>query len=166
MPARVAFLSIAMALFVCGQAAADARHDCIAKCEATAQACFNAAHAKYDACKPAANKGCAATPPADKFKCLTTALKACTTNRTAETGPCRAAFDACYATCGPRPADQADFWCTLDADSVATTDKVRTDAFCTGEPGRPAQEQLDTCIKKYRPTDPAMGYSLECEPLP
>ncbi|MDQ8700736.1 hypothetical protein [Hyphomicrobium sp. LHD-15] len=160
----IALVTLAAAVLAC-PAQADPRTACITACEATAQTCMGASHAKYDACKPAANKQCANTVAAEKFKCLTTALRACNTNHSAELEPCRTTFDTCYAACGPHPADTTNFWCALNADSVATSVTTRKDVFCAGTPGLTPADQLESCVKRHTPTDPAMGFSLDCEPL-
>lgn len=162
----IGIAALLAALLATAPATADNRTPCVAACESTAAACAAAGHATYDACKPAANKGCAATSPADKFKCLTTALQACTTTRSAATSACHTAFKSCHAACGAAPEGQAEFWCTLDADNVASNVKVRKTALCSGTPGTPPQDQHDACIKRFMPTDPSMGFSLDCELLP
>ncbi|HRN89554.1 hypothetical protein [Hyphomicrobium sp.] len=146
-------------------AAADDRTICLAACEETTQTCLDAVYDTYDACSPAANESCERATPTEQTKCLSTALQACTRTRTSETQSCRATLKSCAATCGPRDAGQYEFWCELDAD-IATDDvHVRMNAFCVGPPGASPGEQHDYCMKLFTPTDPAMGYSLDCNPL-
>jgi len=149
-----------------GRASADERAACIAACEATAQACLYGAHARYDACKPALRKTCAAKPMPELFECMRTGIRACAATHSAEVEPCRPAFDTCYAACGPRPADLAEFWCDLDSDPPASDATVRKEAFCPGTPGKPGQEQWEACMARFKPTDPATSYSLDCDLLP
>ena len=158
-------LSIAVALMTGIPASAGTRASCIALCEATAQACLAAAHTKYDGCKPAARTTCAPKPPSEMFACLTTALKSCVTTRSDEEGPCRETFKSCYAACGPGEPRQTDFWCELDASSTATDVKTRKQVFCGGSAGKSGDEQWAHCAEPLKPTDPTVGYSLECTPL-
>jgi hypothetical protein len=165
MRTRPCIATLVTAIFACGHAVAADRAACVAACETAAQVCMTATHDTYDACKPAANRGCASALPADKFRCLTTALKACSAARSSGTDSCRTAHGDCHAACGPRPADTYEFWCELDADSVATATQTRKQTVCTGTPGQSPREQQDHCMKQLTPTDPAMGFSLDCEPL-
>ena len=48
-------------------ASAETRDACTKTCETTAKSCFSAAYVKHDTCQPAANKGCATVPPANKL---------------------------------------------------------------------------------------------------
>ena len=157
----------AATLLVCGSASADTRSACIAACDAVAQTCMRTAHETYDACKPAARRTCAPKPPAEQFDCLSTAGMACSRTHSTQTEPCRVNFTTCYAACGPRPATQVDFWCTLDADAPigAGTGKVYKDAFCAGTPGQAPLDQHARCMKLFTPSDSAIGFSLGCDPL-
>ncbi len=156
---------VAAALVVCGSARADTRSACIAACDAAAQSCMRTAHESYEACKPAARTTCARKPPAELPSCLGSAAKACNATHAAQTGPCRTTFATCYATCGPRPATQVDFWCELDADATTGSGKTYKDAFCPGTPGQAPLDQHGRCMKLFAPSDPAIGFSLDCEPL-
>jgi hypothetical protein len=119
----------------------------------------------YDACKPAARTTCALKPPAEQFACLSTAGRTCSTTHSAQTEPCRVNFTTCYAACGPRPATQVDFWCELDADAPTAAGKVYKNAFCAGTPGRAPLDQHARCMKLFAPSDPAIGFSLDCNAL-
>ncbi|MGE0022862.1 MAG: hypothetical protein AB7S70_04430 [Hyphomicrobium sp.] len=156
----------AVLLLAGGSAHADERATCIAACEATAQSCLLGAHATYDACKPALRKTCAAKPMSELFECMKTGMKACAATHSTEVEPCRPAFDACYAACGQRPADLAEFWCDLDSDPPASDTKIRKEALCAGAPGAPPQVQWEACMARFKPTDPATSYSLACDQLP
>ena len=156
---------LAATLFVCGSASADMRSACIAACDAIAQTCMRAAHETYDACKPAARTACALKPPAEQFDCLSTAGRTCSRTHSAQTEPCRVNFTTCYATCGPRPATQVDFWCELDADATIGAGKAYKDAFCAGTPGQTPSDQHGRCMKLFTPSDPAIGFSLGCKAL-
>ena len=83
-----------------------------------ASPCWRTAHETYEACKPAARTTCAPKPAAEQFDCLSTAGRTCVRTHSAQKEPCRENFTTCYAACGPRPATQVDFWCTLDADAA------------------------------------------------
>jgi len=156
---------LATTLLAGGGAGADTRSACIAACEATAQACMRTAHDTYEACKPAARRACAPKPPAELTTCLTTTVKACSSTHSDQTGPCRTSFTSCYAACGPRPANQVDFWCELDADASSGSGKVYKEAFCPGTPGQAPVDQHISCMKLLAPGDPAIGFSLDCNPL-
>jgi hypothetical protein len=156
---------LAAALLVCGSAAADTRSACIAACDATAQTCMRTAHETYEACKPAARTACAPKPSAEQFDCLSTAGRTCSRTHSTQTEPCRATFTACYAACGPRPATQVDFWCELNADAPTGAGKTYKDAFCAGTPGQAALDQHARCMKLFTPSDPAIGFSLDCDAL-
>lgn len=146
-------------------AAADDRMACLAACEEATQTCLDPVYETYDACGPAANESCERAPQAEKMTCLSTALQACTRTRLSETQACRATLKSCAATCGPRSAGQYEFWCELEADMPTDDVHVRMNAFCVGPPGASPGEQHDNCVKLFTPTDPAMGYSLDCSPL-
>lgn len=161
-----ALLAFLAACLVGSAATADERSACLAACETAARSCYESANTKYDACKPAANKGCAPVLPAEKFECLSSALKSCARTRSAETEPCPQKFEGCYAACGPRPSGTVDFWCMLDADSPASNAKVRKYALCGGPQGLSGGDQHAHCMKLFTPKDPAMGFSLDCAPLP
>lgn len=152
-------------LLAIGSASADTRSACIAACDATAQACMRTAHDTYEACKPAARRACASKPPADLNACLTTIARTCTRTHSDETEPCRTTFRTCHAACGPGPATQVDFWCQLNADAASGGGKTYKDAFCSGTPGRAPLDQHAHCIKLFTPSNPALGYSLDCDPL-
>ena len=107
--------SVSIALFVaallaCGSVWADTRSDCIAACDATAQACMRTAHDTYEACIPTARRECVPKAPAELNACLRTAARACSANHSGQTEPCRTTFRTCHAACGPAPATQVDFW--------------------------------------------------------
>ena len=152
-------------LLACGSAWADTRSDCIAACDATAQACMRAAHDAYEGCKPAARSACASKAPAELGACLTTAVRACNTTHSDQTDPCRTTFRTCHAACGPGPANQVDFWCELNADAVSGNAKTYKDGFCTGTPGQTPSAQHAQCVKLFTPSNPAVGFSLDCDPL-
>ena len=156
---------LAATLVVCGSASADTRSVCIAACDATAQTCMRTAHDTYEACKPAARTTCAPRPPAEQFDCLSTAGRTCVRTHSAQKEPCRENFTTCYAACGPRPATQVDFWCTLDADARSGPGKTYKDAFCAGTPGQAPLDQHARCMKLFAPSNPAIGFSLDCDPL-
>ena len=156
---------LAATLLVCSGASADTRSNCIAACDAIAQACMRTAHETYEACKPAARTTCASQPPATLLACLGTAARACTATHSDQKEPCRANFTTCYAACGPGPATQIDFWCELNADAATGAGKVYKDAFCAGAPGQAPLDQHSRCMKLFAPTDPAIGFSLDCNPL-
>ena len=162
--------SVSIALFVaallaCGSVWADTRSDCIAACDATAQACMRTAHDTYEGCKPAVRTSCAAKPPAELGACLTTAAKACSATHSSQTEPCRTTFKTCHAACGPGPATQVDFWCELNADAASGGGKTYKDAFCAGTPGQAPSDQHARCMKLFTPSDQAVGFSLDCDPL-
>lgn len=146
-------------------ASAETRDACTKTCETTAKSCFSAAYVKHDTCQPAANKGCATVPPANKFACLTDALKECKRNQSAETSECRTTFDACRKACGPAEKDRVEFWCMADVDEASGRPRERTVALCTGVSGTTSADQHDKCMKRFTPNDPTAGYSLDCEPL-
>lgn len=152
-------------LLAFGSASADTRSACIAACDATAQACMRTAHDTYEGCKPAARRECAPKPPAERSACLTTAAKACSANHSSQTEPCRSTFKTCHAACGPAPATQVDFWCQLNADAASGSGKTYKDAFCAGSPGQAPLDQHARCMKLFTPSDPAVGFSLDCDPL-
>ena len=158
----------AATLLVCSSASADTRSACIAACDATAQTCMRTAHETYEACIPAARTTCAPKPPAEQFNCLSTAGRTCSRNHSDQKEPCRANFTTCYAACGPGPATQVDFWCELSADTpigTSRTSKTYKDAFCAGTPGQAPLDQHARCMKLFAPSDPAIGFSLDCNPL-
>ncbi|HRO50694.1 MAG TPA: hypothetical protein PLW75_11185 [Hyphomicrobium sp.] len=146
-------------------AAADERMACLAACEDATQTCLDPVYETYDACGLAANESCEHAPPAEKTKCLSSALQACSRTRSSETQACRATLKSCATTCGPRDAGQYEFWCELEADMPTDDIHVRMNAFCVGPPGASPGEQHDYCMKLFTPTDPAMGFSLDCSPL-
>ena len=149
-----------------GTVRADTRAACVAACETTAQSCLATAHEKYDGCLPAARKSCAGKPPSELFACMADAMKSCSEAHSAETGPCRTEFESCYAACGPRPASQVDFWCELDADAPPGSDaKLRKQGLCSSTAGERAADAHARCMKLFTPTDPAIGFSLDCSPL-
>ena len=161
----VAIAPAAAALLICSSAWADTRSACIARCDAVAQTCMRTAHETYEACKPAARTTCARKPPAERSGCLTMAAKSCSATHSAETEPCREDFATCYATCGAPPATQVDFWCELDANAATGTGKTYRDAFCAGTPGLAPLDQHSRCMRLLAPSDPAIGFSLDCNPL-
>lgn len=146
-------------------AVADERMACLAACEDATQTCLDPVYETYDACGPAANESCEHAPPAEKTKCLSSVLQACSRTRSSETQACRATLKSCATTCGPRDAGQYEFWCELEADMPTDDIHVRMNAFCVGPPGASPGEQHDYCMKLFTPTDPAMGFSLDCSPL-
>ena len=141
------------------------RDACAKTCETVAKSCFSAAHLKHDACHPAANKGCATVETANKFACLSDALKECKRDQSAETGECRTAFDACHKACGPTEKDRVEFLCEADVDEAPGRARERTVSLCTGAPGTTPADQYTDCVKRFTPADLAAGYSLSCEPL-
>ena len=151
-------LWFALQLVANGPANAADRPACIAACETKARTCLTTANEKYDGCTPAARKDCSSKPSSELFECMRTSQTACSRTRSAEAEPCRAEFQTCYAACGPRPPQKADYWCELDANSPASTARIRKYAFCAGS--------HDQCINLYKPTDPTLGFSLDCSPLP
>ena len=165
MRTSVAITLLVATLLMCGSAWADTRSACIAACDATAQTCMRTAHETHEACAPAARTACAPKPPAEQFNCLSTELRTCTRTHSDQTEPCRETFKTCYAACGPRPAAQFDFWCELNA-SPPTGARVYKEAFCAGTPRQTPLEQHDQCMKRFAPTNRAIGYSLGCKPLP
>ncbi len=165
MRALAMIVALTTAVFAHGSAQADTRAACVTACEATAQTCLSTAHGTYDACKPAARKTCAPKPPSELFACLTSTLKDCTKNHSTGSEACRTTFDTCYAACGAHPSEVAEFWCTLDADDPASNGKVRKEAVCSGQPGQSPADQHTYCMKQFTPTDPTMGYALDCDPL-
>ena len=144
---------------------AQTRDACTKACENAAKSCFSAAYVKHDACQPAANKGCATVAPANKFACLTDALRECKQNQSAETNECRTTFDACRKACGPSEKNRVEFWCVADVDEASGRARERTVSLCTGTPGTTPADQLDDCTKRFTPNDPTAGYSIDCEPL-
>jgi hypothetical protein len=156
---------LAATLLACGSALADTRSACISACDAVAQTCLRTAHETYEACKPAARTTCATRPPAELPACLGTAARTCSRTHSDQTEPCRETFTTCYAQCGPRPATQVDFWCTLNADAPTGSGKTYKDAFCAGAPGQAPLDQHARCMKLFTPSNPAIGFSLDCDPL-
>ena len=165
MRTSVATTLLAATLLVCGSAWADTRSTCIATCDAIAQTCMRTAHETFEACKPAARTTCAPKPPAEQFDCLSTAGRTCIRTHSTQTEPCRVNFKTCYAACGPRPAAQIDFWCELNANAPAGASNVYKEAFCAGMPGQAPSDQHARCMKLFAPTDRAIGFSLDCDPL-
>jgi hypothetical protein len=165
MRTSVAITLLAATLLMCGSASADTRSACIAACDATAQTCMRTAHETYETCIPAARTACAPRPPAEQFSCLSTAGRMCIRTHSAQTEPCRETFKTCYAACGPRPAAQVDFWCELKANPAPAAATVYKEAFCAGTPGQAPSDQHARCMKLFAPTNPAIGYSLDCDPL-
>lgn len=152
-------------VFAFSGASADTRSACIAACDATAQACTRTAHDTYEACIPAARRDCAPKPAADQFACLGTAARACRATHSDQTEPCLTTFKACHAACGPRAANQFEFWCRLNASPPGRSGVTYKDAFCAGTPGRPPLDQHGECMKRFMPTDQAVGFSLDCDPI-
>jgi hypothetical protein len=165
MRAFIAIVLSVSSLLVSGHASADTRPSCIAACEATAQACLRTAHDTYEACIPAARTTCAREPAATQFACLGSAARSCRAAHSDQTDPCRATFASCYARCGPGPANQVEFWCELNADGRPGAGKTYKEVFCAGRPGQDPLDQHNQCIKRLQPTNPAIGYSLGCNPL-
>jgi hypothetical protein len=162
------FIAIALSvatLLVSGHASADTRPSCIAACEATAQACLRTAHETYEACIPAARTTCAREAAATQVSCLGTAARSCRAAHSDQTDPCRASFTSCYATCGAGPANQAEFWCELQADATGGSRHAYKEAFCAGRPGQDPLDQEKQCMKRLEPANPAIGYSLGCNRL-
>ncbi|GEP56925.1 hypothetical protein [Reyranella soli] len=152
-------------LFAFGSASADTRSACITACDATAQACIRTAHDTYEACIPTARRECAPKPPSEQSACLTTAARACRSTHSDQTDPCLTTFKTCHAACGPRPANQFEFWCRLNADTPGGSGKTYKDAFCAGTPGRPPLDQHAQCMALFTPSNQAVGFSLDCDPL-
>lgn len=161
--AALAFATMHMAMTAA--AWAETRDACTKSCETAAKSCFGAAYTRYDACKPAANKGCATVAPANKFACLTGSLKKCQGSQSAETNGCRETFHTCYDACGPAETDRMEIWCELDADERPDHPRERTVSLCTGPPGTAPADQQAECIKRFKPTDPNAGFSLSCDPI-
>lgn len=158
-------IALFVATLVAGNAWADTRSACIAVCDATAQACMRTAHDTYEACIPTARKECAPKAPAQLHACLSTAARSCSANHSSQTEPCRTTFRTCHAACGPGPATQVEFWCQLNADATSGGGKTYKDGFCAGTPGQAPLDQHAQCMKLFTPSNPAVGYSLDCDPL-
>jgi hypothetical protein len=158
-------IAVLVATLAAGAASADTRSDCIAACDATAQACMRTAHDTYETCIPTARRECAPKAPAELNACLSTAARACSANHSGQTEPCRTTFRTCHAACGPGPATQVEFWCQLNADATSGGGKTYKDGFCAGTPGQTPFDQHARCMKLFTPSNPAVGYSLDCDPL-
>lgn len=165
MRGSVEIILLVATLFAFSSASADTRSACITACDATAQACTRTAHDTLEACLPAARRECAPKPPSEQFACLTTAARACRSTHSDQTDPCLTTFKTCHAACGPRPANQVEFWCRLNADAPSGGRKTYKDAFCAGTPGRPPLDQHAQCMKLFTPSNQAVGFSLDCDPL-
>jgi hypothetical protein len=142
-----------------GVAAADARLECIARCETPAAACMGKAHAVRDACFGGARRSCMARPPAEQFNCLSAATRTCAGARSSQVEACRASFNTCSTACGARAADRR----TTGARSTSTGPAAWP--IANGSAGTPSGENpTKRCVALLKDA-PTAGYALSCDPL-
>src|SRR5689334_13597467 len=104
----------AMLLAATGHASADARLECVARCETPMAACMESANRTRDACVVDVRRTCMPRPPAERTSCLGTSGRTCASGRSTQTQACRATFDTCHKACGTQSAKTVDYWCSLD----------------------------------------------------